>query len=157
MVKHTIRKLVAQSTMSFLVCSVAVGTVMADAVPQYGKYVAEGENYSITITSTKSSIGQITAEYKANNSQVGPLKVSGNIGKYSWVYSNSQGKRSHVAPFGIRFDMSVRPSGYQYNIYDSWTGAYQVDNSLLMSGVRSYINNDGIVEVRSLGTKKFSK
>ena len=156
MVKHTIRKLVAQSTMSFLVCSVAVGTVMAEAVPQYGKYVAEGENYSITITSANSTTGQITAEYKANNSQVGPLNVSGNIGKYSWVYSNSQGTDG-VAPFGIRFQMPVNPSGYPYNICDSWTGAYQVDNSLLMSGVRSYINNDGIVEVRSLGTKKFSK
>lgn len=128
---------------------------MAKAVPQYGTYVAEGGNYSITITSANSSNGQIAAQYHANYSQVGPLTVTGNIGGYSWVYSNTQGKDG-VAPFGIRFKVSIRPSDRAYNIYDDWTGAYQVNNTLLMSGVRSYVNNEGIIEVRSLGTKVFS-
>ncbi|HEW97148.1 MAG: hypothetical protein DRR16_21080 [Candidatus Parabeggiatoa sp. nov. 3] len=151
MVKKTIRKFVAYTSMALLASSVAVGSVMAAAkVPQFGKYVAEGGNYSIEITSTNSSIGQITAEYNASYSPAGPLSVKGDIGQYSWVKYN-------VAPFGIRFGMKVRPSGWPYIIFDNWTGAYQVDNTLLLSGVRSYVNSDGVIEVRTLGTKTFSK
>ncbi len=156
MVNKTIRKLVAHTSMALLASSVAVGSVMAAAkVPQFGKYVAEGGNYSIEITSTNSSIGQITAEYNASYSPAGPLNVKGNIGQYAWVYSNSQGKNG-VAPFGIRFGMKVRPKGWPYVIFENWTGAYQVDNTLLLSGVRSYVNSDGVIEVRTLGTKNFS-
>lgn len=156
MVKQIIRKLVAHVSMTFLASSAIVGTVMAEAVPELGKYIAEGGNYSIEITSANSSNGQIEGTYHTNFSQAGELNVTGKIGQYHWVYSNSQGKDG-VAPFGIRFQIAVRPDKRAYNIFDNWTGAYQINNTLLMSGVRSYVNNKGTVEVISLGTKKFFK
>lgn len=125
-------------------------------VPQLGTYVSEDNNFKVQINSANSSNGQINAVYETNYSPEGPFKVEGQIGNYSWVYSDEQGKDG-VAPFSIRFTASIRPSGRPYCIYDTWTGAYQVDNTLLMEGARSYVNSKGVVETMSLGTLTFSQ
>lgn len=124
------------------------------SVPYVGTYVADKGNYSIEIQSANPGNGEIMAVYVAKNCQAGPIKVSGQIGNYSWVYNKQAGKDG-VAPFGIRFAMSVRPKQREYNIYDTWTGAYQTDNNLLLSGARSYVDSEGVIKVKSLGTKTF--
>jgi hypothetical protein len=125
-------------------------------VPQVGTYVSEGTNFKIQITSANPANGQIDAVYETNYSPEGPFTVTGQIGQYSWVYSESQGKDG-VAPFSIRFAAGIRPDGRPYSIYDTWTGAYQVDNTLLMEGARSYVNSKGVVQTMSLGTLTFSQ
>ena len=55
------------------------------------------------------------------------------------------------APFCIRFTGSVRPDKFPYCIVDSWNGAYQTDNTMLLSGTRAYVNNKGAVQVTFLG------
>ncbi len=124
------------------------------SVPQLKTYVSEDQNFTIKITSANPSNGQIVATYEASYSPEGALDVSGDIGGYAWV-SDASGKNGGT-PFSIRFAAMVRPSGWPYCILDTWTGAYQDDNTLLMEGARSYVNDKGVVEVGSLGTSKFS-
>jgi hypothetical protein len=126
------------------------------AVPELGTYVSEDNNFKIQITSANPANGQIQAVYETNYSPVGAFTVEGQIGNYAWVFSNAAGKDS-VAPFCIRFAVLNRPGGRAYGIYDTWTGAYQTNNTLLMEGARSYVNNEGVVQVVSLGTLTFSQ
>lgn len=125
-------------------------------LPQLATYVSEDNNFKIQITSANPSNGEIDAVYETSYSPEGSFTVKGKIGQYSWVHSESQG-RDGVAPFSIRFTASMRPDGRTYCIYDTWTGAYQVTDTLLMEGARSYVNSKGIVETRNLGTLTFSQ
>lgn len=124
------------------------------SVPKYATYISEDKNFQIKIESADPSHGKITATYNAEYSPVGPISQSGVIGYYSWVKNDSKGKDG-VAPFNIRITVSKRPESRDYCIYDNWTGAYCVDNTLLMEGVRSYVNSKGEVKVYSLGTLSF--
>jgi len=124
-------------------------------VPQLGTYVSEDNNFVIQIISANASNGVINAQYKASYSPQGPISVSGDIGSYAWV-TNSQGQTG-VAPFHIAFSASVRPEKWPYCTCDMWNGAYQVDNTLLMDGTRSYVDNKGVIKVQTLGTLKFSQ
>ncbi|MCX7289575.1 hypothetical protein [Janthinobacterium sp.] len=124
-------------------------------VPVLGNYVSEDKNFTFKISSADSSNGAISGVYNASYSPVGPLTSEGNIGHYSWVFNKSQGKDG-VAPFVISFGGSARPDGRPYCISDAWNGAYQTDNSILAEGVRSFVNQDGVVQVRSLGTLRFA-
>lgn len=124
-------------------------------VPKHGTYLSEDGNFKLQITSANSSNGQIGGTYAAQYSPEGPLHVeSANIAGYSWV-SNQEGKSGN-APFSISISASVRPEGRPYSIYDRWAGAYRTDNTLLMDGSRSYVNDKGVVKVVSLGTLAFS-
>jgi hypothetical protein len=125
-------------------------------VPQTGTYVSEDNNFKVQINSADASNGQIDALYATNYSPQGPFTSQGAIGHFDWVYSDQQGKDG-VAPFSIRFVGSVRPDKRPYCIVDSWNGAYQTDNTLLLEGCRSYVNSKGVVQATSLGTLKFSK
>mgnify|MGYP003571930748 FL=1 len=156
MFRNTIKRFGAYAGFCLLTTSLAVSAVWAEAVPQVGKYVSEDNNFSINIMSTDSWKGVINAVYNATYGPEGPITVSGNIGGYSWVYNESQ-RKDGVAPFSIRFTANLRPKNRFYSIYDTWTGAYQANNTLLMSGVRSYVNSKGTVQVRSLGTMTFAK
>ncbi len=124
-------------------------------VPQLGTYLSQDGHIKIQIESANPSNGQITGIYATNDSPQGPFSNSGVVGSYSWV-SNSQGQAGN-APFCISFNGSVRPDGFPYCIIDHWNGAYQTDNTLLLAGTRSYVNNKGVVQVTSLGTQKFSR
>lgn len=125
-------------------------------VPQTGTYLSQDNKFKIQINSANPSNGVINALYATNDSPEGPFNTSGDIGHYSWVYSEKQGKNG-VAPFVIRFTAGVRPEKWPYCIDDTWTGSYQEDNTLLMDGARSYVNSKGVVQVTSLGTMKFSR
>ena len=125
------------------------------SVPKLGTYVSEDNNFKIQITSVDAWNGKIQAIYETNYSPVGGFSQEGLIGGFSWVFSNQQ-RKDGVAPFFISFSAGQRPNDRSYNIHDSWTGAYQVNDTLLMDGARSYINNEGVVRVMSLGTLTFS-
>jgi hypothetical protein len=72
------------------------------------------------------------------------------------VFSKSA-NRDGVAPFSIAFSASVRPEpGRPYVLQDHWIGGYQTNNTLLLTGSRSFVNSDGVVESISLGTQTFS-
>ena len=122
-------------------------------VPIIGTYTSENKNFKIKITSATPSNGKIEAIYETTYSPEGPFTVDGQIGHYSWV-TNKEGKDG-VAPFCIKFFTYIRPEKSPYCIYDTWTGAYQVDNTLLMEGARSYVNKEGAVKTMSLGTLTF--
>jgi hypothetical protein len=125
-------------------------------VPIYGTYVSANKAFSIQITDANASNGNITGTYSANYSPAGPLSYQGSIGVYGWVFNKGLG-RDGVAPFVIRFVTGFRPEpGRPYCINDTWTGAYQADNTMLLEGARVYVNSDGVVSVGSLGTLKFS-
>ncbi|EAW37111.1 hypothetical protein [Lyngbya sp. PCC 8106] len=125
------------------------------SVPRLGTYVSEDNNFKIQVISADAWNGQIQAIYETNYSPVGGFTTEGLIGGFSWVFSNQQGKDG-VAPFFITFRAGKRPDDRSYNIDDSWTGAYQVNDILLMDGARSYIDKEGVVQVVSLGTLRFS-
>jgi hypothetical protein len=124
-------------------------------VPQLGTYLSQDGHIKIQIESANPSNGQMTGIYATNEGPEGPFTSSGAIGIYAWV-ANQQGQAG-AAPFNIRFTGSVRPDKFPYCIVDSWNGAYQTDNTLLLAGTRAYVNNKGVVQVTSLGTQKFSR
>ncbi|KAI0558152.1 hypothetical protein FGB62_230g014 [Gracilaria domingensis] len=124
-------------------------------LPNHGTYTSDDGVHKIIITRTVSSNGQIDGDYVSSSSPAGPLSISSLKGDYMWVKSKEQG-RDGVAPFTIRFWAKQRPDGRPYAIIDSWSGGYQKDNTMLLSGTRAYVNEDGVVQAISLGTKVFS-
>jgi hypothetical protein len=124
-------------------------------VPQLGTYLSQDGHVKIQIDGANPSNGQITGIYATNESPEGPLTVKGAIGIYEWV-ANQQGQAG-AAPFCIRFTASIRPDKFPYCIVDTWNGAYQTDNTLLLAGTRAYVNNKGVVQISFLGTQTFRK
>jgi len=124
--------------------------------PKLGIYASEDNNFMVQIDKANSKNGQINGVYKTNYSPEGPFTVKGQIGEFSWVNSERQGKEG-VAPFSIRFASDRPEPGRSYCIYDTWTGVYQVNDTLLMEGSRSYVNSKGIVQTMKLGTLTFSQ
>ncbi|AMP03558.1 hypothetical protein [Collimonas pratensis] len=124
-------------------------------VPAIGTYTSADKNFTLKISSANPSNGVITGVYSANYSPIGAFSVEGNVGNYGWVFSKSQGKDG-VAPFNLSFGGAQRPDQRPYNIVDNWNGAYLTDNTILVEGTRSFVNSDGVVEVGSLGTLRFS-
>lgn len=125
-------------------------------VPHLGTYLSSDNNYKIQINTANPSNGQITGAYEAKSSPEGSFIDQTAPGTYAWVFSDQQGKDG-VAPFNIRIVGSIRPDKRAYCIVDTWNGAYQTDNTLLMNGSRAYVNSKGVVQVTSLGTLKFAQ
>lgn len=130
---------------------------MATEVPQHTTYSTKDGSFAIKIKDSDGSTGALSGEYKAKVSPEGafndPLPVTGGFG---WVHSDRKG-REDVAPFPLQVLAVKRADKFRYCVTDNWTGAYQEDNSLLMSGSRSYVNSQGVVTVESLGTQTFQK
>lgn len=124
-------------------------------VPTIGTYKSADKNFTLKISSANSSNGVITGVYSSNYSPIGAFSVEGNVGTYGWVFSKGQGKDG-VAPFNLSFGGAQRPDQRPYNIVDNWNGAFLTDNTILAEGTRSFVNSDGVVEVGSLGTMRFS-
>eukprot|EP00737_Agarophyton_chilense_P000159 gb/GEZJ01000186.1/.p1 GENE.gb/GEZJ01000186.1/~~gb/GEZJ01000186.1/.p1 ORF type:complete len:128 (-),score=13.63 gb/GEZJ01000186.1/:248-631(-) len=124
-------------------------------LPERGTYTSDDGVQKISIYATNSSNGQVDGEYASSSSPVGSLSISSLKGDFMWVNSNAAG-RDGVAPFVIRFWAKQRPEGRPYSIIDSWIGGYQTDNTMLLSGSRAYVNQEGVVQAISLGTKVFS-
>lgn len=125
-------------------------------LPQHGVYKSDDGVQKITISSTNSSNGQITGVYESSSSPVGALSISNMKGDYMWVHSKEAG-RDGVAPFVIRFSAKQRPDGRPYSIVESWDGGYQTDGTMLLTGTRAYVTQDGVVQSISLGTKVFAQ
>ena len=125
-------------------------------VPQLATYLSEDNNFKIQIKSANSTTGEISAAYETRFSPQGAFIDPAAQGHYAWVFSDQQGKDG-VAPFNIRIIGSVRPDKRPYCIVDTWNGAYQTDNSLLLQGSRAYVNSKGVVQVTSLGTFRFAQ
>ncbi|PXF40281.1 hypothetical protein BWQ96_10008 [Gracilariopsis chorda] len=125
-------------------------------LPEHGVYTSDDGVQKITISSTNSSNGQISGIYESSSSPVGPLSIQSMKGNYMWVRSQEAG-RDGVAPFVIRFFAAQRPDGRPYSIVDIWNGGYQTDDTMLLSGTRAYVNQEGVVQSISLGTKVFSR
>jgi hypothetical protein len=125
----------------------------AQSVPQIGTYVSADGRFVFRIATADPADGAITGGYEAKYSPIGVFSERGGIGHYSWVV-NSQGQAG-APPFSISFGGSQRPDPWAYNIVDTWNGAYQMDNSILAEGSRSYVSSDGTVQVGSLGTQVF--
>ena len=126
------------------------------SVPHLTTYTSEDKNFKIQIKSADPSNGAITAAYETTYSPQGPFTDPSAPGTYAWVFSDQQGKDG-VAPFNIRIAGSIRPDKRPYCIVDTWNGAYQTDNTLLMSGSCSYVNSKGVVQVTNLGTFRFTQ
>lgn len=120
------------------------------SVPLLGTYASLDSTMQIEITSADPSNGQIKGTYIHNFTPEGKITVEGKIGGYAWVNNNDGG--SGTAPFSINFTASVRPDGWPYCIVDFWNGFYTSANSLVLSGIRSYVKNDGTTQSTVLGT-----
>lgn len=126
-------------------------------VPVLGTYLSDDKNFTLKIGSANPSNGAISGVYTSNFSPIGVFNAEGNIGVYSWVFNKGKGQDG-VAPFSVQFGGSARPEPSRaYAITDTWVGAYQTDNSILAEGARSYVNELGEVQVRSLGTQRFTQ
>lgn len=123
-------------------------------VPYHGEYTSEDGVQKVVISSTNSSNGAISGSYKTTSSPVGELSIDTMTGLYMWVNNKEQG-RDGVAPFVITFTAAQRPSGRPYTIIESWEGGYKTDDSMLLTGTRSYVTEDGDVQSLCLGTKVF--
>ena len=130
---------------------------MATEVPQHTAYATKDGSFAIKIIDSNGSTGALSGEYKAKVSPEdafsGPQPWTGGFG---WVHSDKMG-RDDVAPFPLQVQVTKRADKFRYCVTDNWTGVYQEDNSLLMSGSRSYVNSKGNVTVESLGTQTFQK
>ena len=119
-------------------------------VPELGTYTPLDNTMQIEITSADPSNGEIQGTYTHHFTPEDEITVTGKIGGYAWVDNNDGG--SGTAPFSINFTASVRPDGSPYCIVDFWNGFYTKVNSLVLSGVRSYVKNDGTTQSTVLGT-----
>lgn len=125
------------------------------SVPQLATYMSQDGTVKIQIKGANPANGEITGVIATNSSPQGPFNTQGTIGHYAWV-ANSQGK-SGQAPFNINFVNSVRPDGFPYCIVDMWNGAYQTGNTMQLAGTRAYVNNQGLVQLASLGIQTFTQ
>ncbi|QHI38949.1 hypothetical protein IMCC3317_43490 [Kordia antarctica] len=120
------------------------------SVPKTGTYAPLNKTLTITIESADPSDGQIQGTYVHNFTPEGPITVSGKVGGYAWVKNNDGG--TGTAPFHINFTASVRPEGSPYCIVDFWNGFYTNDDTIVITGSRSYVKNDGTTQSIGLGT-----
>lgn len=127
---------------------------MSAIVPLIGTYSASNETMQIEITNADPSNGQIQGTYKHNFTPEGKITITGKIGGYAWVSNTTGG--SGTAPFHINFTVSKRPNDFPYCIIDFWNGYYSKENTIIITGVRSYVNKSGTKEVTSLGTLTLS-
>jgi hypothetical protein len=123
------------------------------SVPKYGTYAPQNNTMSIEITNADPSSGRIQGTYTHKYTPEGQIDIDGNIGGYAWVKNNDGG--SGTAPFSINFTVSKRPNGFPYCIVDFWNGFYTASDSLVMSGIRSYVKQDGTTQSVVLGTLEF--
>lgn len=124
-------------------------------VPFTGTYKSEDGVYKITISSVNSYHGIFSGKYESAKSPEGALNIGDITGSFRYVMSKSEG-RDGVAPFIIGFSTTYRADGRVYAIRDAWEGVYQVGDTLLLTGSRAYVNDDGTTSSTSLGTKTFS-
>lgn len=125
-------------------------------VPKHTTFVSDDGVFKIVIQTSNSSNGQIEADYEAQSSPVGPLSITNAKGGWMWVYSKEAG-REGVAPFVINFSAAQRPQGRPYAIVDKWNGTYKTDDSMVLTGSRAYVNEQGTLMSIGLGTKTFSE
>jgi len=119
-------------------------------VPIIGTYSALDETIQIQITSANPSNGQIQGTYTDNFTPEGKIIVTGNIGGYAWV-KDTNGECGQ-APFHINFTIYKSPNDLSYTLVDFWNGYYTKNNTIIISGVRSYVTTTGTKEAKSLGT-----
>lgn len=72
-----------------------------------------------------------------------------------WVYNNEK-ENTQIAPVLINFRASKRPEGSPYAIVDTWNGYYETDHSMILTGSRCYVNENGKTNSTSLGTMAFN-
>lgn len=123
-------------------------------VPNIGTYTSDDGLYKVTIESVDGWTGKFSGKYKATTSPKGALNIESISGSFSWVARKSDGKDG-VAPFVIGFAASQRSEGRTYVVKDVWEGAYQVNDTLLLTGSRAFVDQNGIAESITLGTKQF--
>lgn len=128
---------------------------MVTEVPRIATYTSQDGKFAIKIKTANGSTGSISGEYKTNESPEGPIHDQQSSGGFGWVH-NDRMRRNDVAPFPIQVTGVKRGDQFGYAIVDVWNGAYQEDNTLRLSGSRSYVNHLGAIEVTSLGTQTFS-
>lgn len=122
--------------------------------PRPGTYASNSGEYTIVIRAYDGPTSKVFAEYSTTSSPKGPLGEGGQtFGAYFWI--NDSVPKDGATPSAIRFDTMFRPEGSPYCILDSWTGVYEEDDSMLLEGARSYIDEDGAQEVYSLGRQAF--
>ena len=119
------------------------------SVPILGIYRPANKDYFIEVAEATPANGQIHGGYGARFAPEGGMK-SGLIGFYAWV--NSAGNNS--APFVISFRGFSRPAGHV--VLDQWNGFYRKDDTMLLTGTRAYVNEDGTSESICLGTMLFA-
>lgn len=120
------------------------------ALPTLGLYIAGNKTMRIEITSADPSTGVIEGTYENDYTPEGTMIVKGKIGGYAWVNNNDGGDGS--APFSINFTVSERPTDFPYCLVDFWNGFYSKSNSIIITGTRSYVKNDGTTQSIGLGT-----
>lgn len=123
---------------------------MSNSVPTIGLYMPTNKTMRIEITSADSSNGEIQGTYENDYTPEETMIVKGKIGGYAWVSNNDGG--SGTAPFCINFTASERPNGWPYCMIDFWNGFYTKTNSIVLTGTRSYVKNDGTTMSIGLGT-----
>lgn len=123
------------------------------SLPTLGLYMPQNKTMRITITSADPTTGTIQGTYENDYTPEGTMIVTGKIGGYAWVNNNDGGVRT--APFSINFTVSERPEGFPYCLVDFWNGFYSKSDSsdsIIITGTRSYVKNDGTVQSIGLGT-----
>ncbi|WP_431262139.1 hypothetical protein ACQ859_18405 [Roseateles chitinivorans] len=127
----------------------------ASALPLEGTYTSPDGYYTLTITSSNPWDGTIVGSYMSAVSPIGPYVETGTIGQFAWV-NNSAGQ-SGGAPFSISFEGKRRPNDWSYHFREAWNGVYRVDNTILASGTRTYVNSSGLILVVNLGSMVFTR
>jgi len=120
------------------------------SIPTPGLYMSPSKTIRIEITKADPTTGVIEGTYENDYTPEGTMIVKGKIGGYAWVNNNDGGEGS--APFSINFTVSERPIDYPYCLVDFWNGFYSKSNSIVITGTRSYVRNDGTVQSIGLGT-----
>lgn len=123
-------------------------------LPVLGTYTSADGVQKIEISTRNSTKGSLTGKYESKFTPVGLIEGNLNSGQFNWVKNHDGGNGS--APFLIRFTSFERPSGSGYCISDIWSGIYQKDNTMLLTGARVYADGSSKSESISLGTKTFS-
>lgn len=113
----------------------------------------DGE-FKIEISSANPYNGKIECRYECFSSPVGPLSIPDMEGRYMCVQSNKK-EDTETQQVLINFKALKYQDEFSYVIVDTWNGYYETDDSMILTGSRCSVNENGKTVSTSLGTMAF--
>lgn len=108
------------------------------SVLKTGTYKTDSGDFTLEITSKDDSAGTFVMSYTSpfQGKTDAASQTVGGSGGYKWVYNEGE---AGTAPFPLTFTAGYRPSDWSTAFWESWSGYYLDDNTIIASGCTTYV------------------